>query len=243
MRNEVRWKQRFENFSRAFKLLQEAFDRDPEGMSDLEKEGAIQRFEYTFELAWKTLMDYLIYSGVAFDQITPRSVIKEAFAAKVIKDGQVWIDMLEQRNLMSHTYDDESFRVAFNSIAELPGGHRAGVHMAEAEGTRVEESFGLRPQALELIRGVFHRHPQVRRVEVFGSRAMGRFENHSDVDLALWGDLDPRLLAQIIQELDDLPLPYTFDVKAYEAIGHEPLKRHIDEFGKTLYRSPAEASG
>lgn len=87
-------------------------------MSDLEKEGAIQRFEYTFELAWKTLMDYLIYSGVVFDQITPRSVIKQAFAAKIIRDGQVWIDMLEKRDLMSHTYDDESFQVAFSSIAQ-----------------------------------------------------------------------------------------------------------------------------
>ena len=76
MRNDVRWKQRFENFERAFKLLQEAFERNPDEMSNLEKEGAIQRFEDTFELAWKTLMAYLLYSGVAFDPITPRSVIK-----------------------------------------------------------------------------------------------------------------------------------------------------------------------
>jgi nucleotidyltransferase substrate binding protein (TIGR01987 family) len=117
MSNDVRWKQRFENFKRAFLLLKDAFEMDPGEMSDLEKEGAIQRFEYTFELAWKTLMDYLIYSGVAFDQITPRSVIKQAFAAKIIQDGQTWIDMLEQRNLMFHTYDDESFKVAFNSIS------------------------------------------------------------------------------------------------------------------------------
>jgi nucleotidyltransferase substrate binding protein (TIGR01987 family) len=86
-------------------------------MSDLEKEGAIQRFEYTFELAWKTLRDYLVYSGVVFDQITPRSVIKQAFAAKILQDGQTWIDMLDQRNLMSCTYDYESFRIAFDSIS------------------------------------------------------------------------------------------------------------------------------
>jgi nucleotidyltransferase substrate binding protein (TIGR01987 family) len=118
MKNDIRWKQRLENFERAFLLLQEAFGRDAEGMSDLEKEGAIQRFEYTFELAWKTLKDYLIYSGVIFDQITPRSVIKQAFAAKIITDGQSWIDMLEKRNLMSHTYDDESFQIAFSSISQ-----------------------------------------------------------------------------------------------------------------------------
>jgi len=117
MKNDIRWKQRFDNFERAFGLLKEAFERDPEGMSDLEKEGAIQRFEYTFELAWETLKDYLVYSGVVFEQITPRSVIKQAFAAKIVQDGQVWMDMLDQRNLMSHTYDDEAFQIAFSSIS------------------------------------------------------------------------------------------------------------------------------
>jgi nucleotidyltransferase substrate binding protein (TIGR01987 family) len=118
MKKDIRWKQRFENFERAFLLLKEAFEKDPATMSDLEKEGVVQRFEYTFELAWKTVKDYLVYSGVAFDQITPRSVIKQAFAAKIIKDGQTWIDMLEQRNLMSHTYDKETFDGVFRNISQ-----------------------------------------------------------------------------------------------------------------------------
>jgi len=118
MSGAIRWKQRFENFERAYLLLREAFEMDPGGMSDLEKEGAIQRFEYTFELAWKTLKDYLIYNGVVFDQITPRSVIKEAFAAKIIRDGQTWINMLEQRNLMSHTYDRQAFETVFANISQ-----------------------------------------------------------------------------------------------------------------------------
>jgi len=118
MKNAVRWRQRLENFERAFQLLQEAFEKDPARMSDLEKEGVVQRFEYTFELAWKTLKDYLVYNGVVFDQITPRSVIKQAFAARIIEDGQTWIDMLEQRNLMSHTYDSAIFETVFGSISE-----------------------------------------------------------------------------------------------------------------------------
>jgi nucleotidyltransferase substrate binding protein (TIGR01987 family) len=118
MRNDTRWKQRLENFERAFLLLQEAFKKDPAEMSALEKEGVIQRFEYSFELAWNTLKDYLVYSGVAFDQITPRSVIKQAFAAKIIKDGQTWMDMLEQRNLMSHTYDSKIFEAVFSNISQ-----------------------------------------------------------------------------------------------------------------------------
>jgi len=118
MKNAIRWKQRLENFERAFLLLKEPFEKDPARMSDLEKEGVIQRFEYTFELAWKTLKDYLVYSGIVFDQITPRSVVKQAFAARIITDGRTWMDMLEQRNLMSHTYDKEVFDAVFGSISQ-----------------------------------------------------------------------------------------------------------------------------
>lgn len=55
---------------------------------------------------------------MVFDQITPRSVIKQAFAAKIVKDGQTWMNMLEQRNLMSHTYDNASFEAAFSNISQ-----------------------------------------------------------------------------------------------------------------------------
>lgn len=95
--------------------------------------------------------------------------------------------------------------------------------------------FGLDPRALELIRGVFRRHPDVREVRIYGSRATGHFEKQSDVDLALWGDINRSLVARIMAELDELPLPYTFDVQAYESITHEPLRRHINEFGRVLY--------
>ena len=70
------------------------------------------------ELAWKTLKDYLIHDGVVLDQITPRAAIKQAFAAKIISDGQLWIDMLDCRNLMSHTYDEAVFD---KSVREMAG--------------------------------------------------------------------------------------------------------------------------
>ncbi len=111
--------------------------------------------------------------------------------------------------------------------------------MAKTKTAGIE--FGLKPGALELIREVFRRHPEVREVRIFGSRATGRFENHSDVDLALWGDLDQALIARIMAELEELPLPYTFDVQAYESIRHDPLKRHINEFGKVLYAAIPKA--
>ena len=118
MSEDIRWKQRFHNFDRAFVLLREALQRTPEALSMLEKEGVIQRFEYTFELAWKTLKDYLEEGGLVISPVTPRQVIKEAFAAKVISDGEVWINMLDNRNLLSQTYDFSVFEQAVNAIDE-----------------------------------------------------------------------------------------------------------------------------
>ncbi len=115
---DVRWKQRFENFERAFRLLESAVvGRALSDFSDLELEGVVQRFEYTFELAWKTVKDYLESTGIVLEQITPKAVIRAAFAAKVIQDGQAWIDMLAHRNLMSHTYDFQRFKDAVEAIA------------------------------------------------------------------------------------------------------------------------------
>jgi len=71
MPDDIRWKQRFQNFERALLLLRGGLtERDWSLRSDLEKTGLTKRFEFTFELAWKTLRDYLAHSGVAFDQAT-----------------------------------------------------------------------------------------------------------------------------------------------------------------------------
>ena len=115
---DVRWKQRFENYERAFGLLDDALADGSESLSLLEREGVVQRFEYTFELAWKTLKDYLEEGGLILATVTPRQVIKEAFAARLLEDGQVWIDMLDHRNLLSHTYDSEVFSKAVEVISD-----------------------------------------------------------------------------------------------------------------------------
>ena len=115
---DIRWKQRFQNFDRACNLLHDALKNGTESMSLLEKEGAIQRFEYSFELAWKTVKDYLEAGGVILSIVSPRQVLKDAFGARVIPDGQVWIDMLDHRNLLSHTYDSSVFEEAVDAIAD-----------------------------------------------------------------------------------------------------------------------------
>lgn len=115
MDKEIRWRQRFSNFHKAFNQFEEAIN-DYEKLSVLEKEGLIQRFEYTFELAWKTLKDYLEAKEV--DAKFPRDVIKAAFHYEIIKDGEVWMDMLEKRNILAHTYDEERFNFSLMKIKE-----------------------------------------------------------------------------------------------------------------------------
>jgi len=114
--HDVRWHQRFDNFQRAFALLREALADGPAALNQLEKEGVVQRFEYTLELAWKTLKDYLEASGFVLTALTPRQVVKDAFAARILADGQTWIDMIDHRNLLSHTYDPASFKEAVEAI-------------------------------------------------------------------------------------------------------------------------------
>ena len=119
MKTDIRWKQRFDNFERAFRLLKSAIEeRSLDEYSDLEQEGLVQRFEFSFELAWKTMKDYLEDSGLQINPVTPKTVIKEAFAAKLIEDGHKWIDMMLDRNLLAHTYDQKRFRKALTSVKD-----------------------------------------------------------------------------------------------------------------------------
>jgi nucleotidyltransferase substrate binding protein (TIGR01987 family) len=115
---DIRWQQRFENFDRAIVLLREPIERGIETLSALEKEGTVQRFECAVELAWKTVKDYLEFQGQVIDPVTPRNVVKVAFAARILSDGQVWIDMLNHRNLLSHTYDESTFDQAVRAIRD-----------------------------------------------------------------------------------------------------------------------------
>ena len=109
-----RWHYRFANYRRAFLLLREALDE--EELSQLEREGTIQRFEYTMELAWKVMRDYLEAQNVVLPQVTPRAVIRAAFEAQLISDGEAWMEALDDRNKMSHTYSFERFEEVLERV-------------------------------------------------------------------------------------------------------------------------------
>jgi len=98
---------------------------------------------------------------------------------------------------------------------------------------------GLTDVELSLLRDVFTRHPEVVAVRLFGSRAKGTHSDFSDVDLALTGPATPLQAAAIAGELDELPLPYTFDVCRDGCISYAPLREHIDRVGIPIYRRKA----
>ena len=89
-----------------------------EALNQLEREGVIQRFEYTFELAWNTLKDRLEYDGIVLHTVTPRSVIRQAFQSGFIENAETWVDMLTDRNLSSHTYDAARIEAVLGNIRD-----------------------------------------------------------------------------------------------------------------------------
>ena len=101
---DIRWKQRFQNFEKAYKLLRDAIViEDP---SEAERAGLIKFFEMTFELSWKLIKDYQEKEGFIIK--SPRDALKQAFQSDLIKDGHSWIEALENRNLTVHTYEEET---------------------------------------------------------------------------------------------------------------------------------------
>jgi len=94
---------------------------------------------------------------------------------------------------------------------------------------------GLRPDELALLRKVFHRHPEIKTVKLFGSRAKGTNSPSSDIDLALWGEVDALFAESIAAELDELPTAYKYDVKPFHLIKLLPLREHIERVGITVY--------
>lgn len=119
---DIRWKQRFDNFNRALKQLTQAvelFRQRP--LSDLEKQGVTQGFEIVHELAWNMLKDFLVYEGIT-GIVGSRSAVREAFQRELLSDGELWLDMIEKRNLSSHTYNKGIAEELVNAIV---GGYYA----------------------------------------------------------------------------------------------------------------------
>ena len=105
MDQDVRWKQRFNNYANALRSLQQAVElSERRPLSELEQQGLIQGFEFTHELAWNVLKDYLSAQGL-LGLIGSRDATREAFKNGLIADGETWMAMIRARNLSSHSYN------------------------------------------------------------------------------------------------------------------------------------------
>jgi len=115
MNSPIRWKQRFENFEKAYVIFQRRI-AEYRQHPDVEafQMALIQSFEIVVELSWKTLKDYLDAEG--FKVTTPKETIRQAFQSEIISDGEAWMEALRQRNLSSHTYIENTANVMLQFI-------------------------------------------------------------------------------------------------------------------------------
>lgn len=115
LNEDIRWEQRFSNYRKALAQLGKFIDKGD--LSDLEEQGLIKAFEYTYELAWKTLKNYLEYQGII--NITgARDTFRESLVANLITDGDIWMSMIISRNLTSHSYNQDTADEISGSIKE-----------------------------------------------------------------------------------------------------------------------------
>ena len=115
---DIRWQQRLDNFSKVLQQLDEAIElMHQRDLSKLEKQGVIQGFEYSYELGWNTLKDFLVWQGIE-GIVGSRDCIREAFSKGLIGDGQGWMHMLADRNRTSHTYNEETAEAILLNIRQ-----------------------------------------------------------------------------------------------------------------------------
>lgn len=113
---DIRWIQRFDNYKKALLKLQDAVEKfNTKSLNEIEIEGLIQRFEYTYELAWNTIKDFYQNQGEVNIQGS-RDAFKTAFAIGLINKGEIWMAMIESRKLTVHTYDEKMAQAILNSI-------------------------------------------------------------------------------------------------------------------------------
>jgi len=116
LKADVRWKQRFFNFNKALILLEGAVSLSKQReLSQLEKQGVIQAFEFTHELAWNVLKDYLEDQGEQNIRGS-KDATRVAFKVSLITEGELWMSMIQSRNISSHTYDENTAELLFITI-------------------------------------------------------------------------------------------------------------------------------
>ena len=110
-----RFEERKQDLAKATERLKEALNEEE---TEIAIDGTLHRFEFTFELAWKTMKDLMEYNGIIESTGSPREVLKNAFQNGIIEDGETWINIMLARNSLSHLYDEEASRKIYKDIKE-----------------------------------------------------------------------------------------------------------------------------
>lgn len=237
---DVRWEQRFANFKKALAQLKKFVEKGQ--LNELEEQGAIQAFEYTYELAWNVMKDFLEHQGQT-DIYGSRDAIRKAFQFGLITDGARWMDAYKSRTKTLHTYNEDTAREVVDAILSVY--HRLFEALREKMESLIDRDqnvapkkrFGIESSMFEQIIGVLRDNPLVEEAILYGSRAKGMHKPGSDIDIVLKGrELTLQDLNQISLALDELLLPYTFDLSLFHHIDNEELFAHIGRVGKTVFR-------
>jgi nucleotidyltransferase substrate binding protein (TIGR01987 family) len=139
MTSDIRWIQRLSNYSKALGRLKAALELDAtRPLSDLEKQGLIQAFEFTHELAWNTIKDFYEYQGETELQGS-RDVARLAFRRGLVESGEIWMDMIKSRNRTSHTYDE---KIAEGIVSDVRSRYFQEFVLLEERLSRLKEAEG-----------------------------------------------------------------------------------------------------
>lgn len=236
---DVRWEQRFGNFKKALSQLKKFVEKAQ--LNELEEQGAIQAFEYTYELAWNVMKDFLEHQGQT-DIYGSRDAIRKAFQLGLITEGDKWMDAYVSRTKTSHTYNVETAREVVDAILSVYHGlFEALEEKMESLLDRDQEAasgnrFGIESLMFEQIVDVMRDNPLIEEAIIYGSRAKGAYKPGSDIDMVLKGkELTLQDLNRISLALDDLLLPYTFDLSLFHHIDNSELLAHIGRVGKSIF--------
>jgi nucleotidyltransferase substrate binding protein (TIGR01987 family) len=237
---DVRWEQRFANFEKALSQLKKFVEKGQ--LNELEEQGAIQAFEYTYELAWNVMKDFLEHQGQT-DIYGSRDAIRKAFQLGLIADGDKWMDAYKSRTKTSHTYNEETAREVVDAILGVYHGLFEALRekmeslLHRDQDTLPANRFGIESPMFERIVDVLRGNPMIEEAVLYGSRAKGVHKSGSDIDMVLKGEkLTLQDLNKISLVLDDLLLPYTFDLSLFHHIDNEELLAHIERVGKSIFR-------
>lgn len=233
---DLRWKQRFQNYENARNKLYSTIAAYQQSRHNVElRTYLIESFEFTYKLGWKSVKDFLIYEGIRNIHF-PRNVIKKGFRYNVIEDGQTWIDIIEDEDLLHYKDDEKKANAAIENITNRYMRALDQVYSYLKIKSKQIHQYGLPEKVIKHFCKLFKTYPDITEVKIYGSRAFGGCEHTSDVDLAYYTKSGKDITEELQQALLDLPTPYLFDVTNYSKVKHKPLKENIDRTGKTIYK-------